>query len=116
MTRPRGVLLAGFVAAALSGTTFAQEGGDPSFLQPGDHVCIIGNTTGERMQHDGWLETKLEERFPNPKLVVRTRSFPGDELTLPLRSMAFGKPDEWLTRCKADVVFAFFGFNESFQG
>src|SRR6185503_5587953 len=28
----------------------------------------------------------------------------------------FGTPEEWLTKVQADVVFAFFGFNESFQG
>jgi len=28
----------------------------------------------------------------------------------------FQKPDEWLTRLKADVIVAFFGFNESFDG
>ena len=27
-----------------------------------------------------------------------------------------GPPDEWLSRTQADVVFAFFGFNESFRG
>ena len=26
-------------------------------LKKGDHICIIGNTLAERMQHDGWLET-----------------------------------------------------------
>jgi len=28
----------------------------------------------------------------------------------------FGTPDEWLSKEKADVVFAFFGYNESFAG
>ncbi len=32
------------------------------------------------------------------------------------RSDSFGTPDEWLTNVQADVVFAFFGFNESFKG
>ena len=26
-------------------------------LRPGDHICVIGNTLADRMQHDGWLET-----------------------------------------------------------
>src|SRR4051794_17609788 len=29
----------------------------PFKLDKGDHLCIIGNTLAERMQHDGWLET-----------------------------------------------------------
>src|SRR5437016_3766766 len=28
-------------------------------LKPGDHICIIGNTLADRMQHDGWLETYI---------------------------------------------------------
>ena len=32
------------------------------------------------------------------------------------RSDNFGSNNEWLTRVKADVIFAFFGFNESFGG
>src|SRR5438270_4464231 len=85
-------------------------------LRLGDHVCFIGNTLADRMQHDGWLETALHRRFPKHELVVRNLGFSGDELTLRLRSANFGSPDQWLTRCKADVVFAFFGYNESFAG
>ena len=33
-----------------------------------------------------------------------------------LRSADFGSSDDWLTRTKADVIFAFFGYNESFAG
>ena len=85
-------------------------------LKPGDHICIIGNTLAERMQHDGWLETMIHSRFPRHQLVIRNLGFSGDELTVRLRSANFGTPDEWLTRCKADVIFAFFGYNESFAG
>src|SRR5439155_14951115 len=85
-------------------------------LRPGDRVCVIGNTLADRMQHAGWLETYLHSRFPTHGLVFRDLGFSGDELTLRLRSASFGSPDEWLTRCRADVVFAFFGYNESFAG
>ncbi|HEX4130109.1 MAG TPA: PVC-type heme-binding CxxCH protein [Pirellulales bacterium] len=85
-------------------------------LKKGDHVCIIGNTLADRMQHHGWLETLLQARFPQHELVVRNLGFPGDELTLRLRSAGFGTPDEHLTANKADVIFAFFGYNESFAG
>jgi putative heme-binding domain-containing protein len=48
--------------------------------------------------------------------VIRNLGFSGDELTTRLRSAGFGSPDEWLTRTKADVILAFFGYNESFAG
>jgi putative heme-binding domain-containing protein len=85
-------------------------------IKPGDHISIIGNTLADRMQHDGWLETDLQARFPEHTLVIRNLGFSGDELTLRLRSADFGTPDQWLTRTKTDVVFAFFGYNESFAG
>jgi glucose/arabinose dehydrogenase len=102
-------------------------------LRPSDHICIIGNTLAERLQYDGWLETMLHARFPKHQLVVRNLGFSGDEIATRLRSKNFGTPDEWLsgraepiggyrenrfegTNTKADVVFAFFGYNESFAG
>ena len=87
-------------------------------LRKGDHISLIGNTLADRMQHDGWLETYLQSRFPRHELVIRNLGFSGDEIPLPLRlrSAGFGSPDQWLTRTKTDVVFAFFGYNESFKG
>lgn len=106
---------------------------DPFALQVGDHICIIGNTLAERMQYDGWLETLLHARFPKHDLVIRNLGFSGDEVATRLRSKNFGTPDEWLsgkgdpiggyqenrlagTNTKADVIFAFFGYNESYAG
>src|SRR5580704_17451775 len=83
-------------------------------LRPGDHIAIVGNTLGERMQFDGWLDTYLHSRFLKHDLVIRNLAFSGDELTARLRSANFGSPDGWLKAVKADVVFAFFGYNESF--
>ncbi len=85
-------------------------------IKPGDHIAIIGNTLADRMQHDGWLETDLQARFPQHNLVIRNLGFSGDELTMRLRSADFGTPDQWLTKTKADVILAFFGYNESFEG
>src|SRR5207302_1569414 len=76
-------------------------------LRPGDRISILGNTTGERLQHDGWLETYLYSRFPTHDLVVRNLAFSGDELTQRIRSANFGSPDTWLAFNKSDVVFAF---------
>ena len=85
-------------------------------LRPGEHISIIGNTLADRMQHDGWLETFLHSRFPKHQLTIRNLGFSGDEITTRLRSANFGSPDEWLTRNSTDIVFAFFGYNESFAG
>jgi putative heme-binding domain-containing protein len=110
-------------------------------IKPGDHICFIGNTLPDRMQHDGWLETMLQSRFPKYELVIRNLGFSADELTVRLRSANFGSQDQWLsanqpipepnrlttrkgltdnrlerTNTRADVIFAFFGYNESFAG
>ncbi|MHB1422711.1 MAG: PVC-type heme-binding CxxCH protein [Gemmataceae bacterium] len=110
-------------------------------IKPGDHICIIGNTLADRMQHDGWLESMLQSRFPKFELVIRNLGFSADELTVRLRSKNFGSQDQWLSgkqpipepnrlttrkglienrleyaNTRADVVFAFFGYNESFAG
>ena len=111
MSRLRAVIA--IVAATLS-SSLAKA--DLIEIKPGDHISIIGNTLADRMQHDGWLEALLQARFPEHKLVIRNLGFSGDELTLRLRSAAFGTPDEWLTKTQADVVFAFFGYNESWVG
>lgn len=85
-------------------------------LKKGEHIALIGNALPDRMQHDGYFETLVHARFPEHDLVFRNLAVAGDELTKRHRSENFGSPDEWLTRVKADVVFAFFGFNESFKG
>ena len=87
-------------------------------LKKEDRISIIGNTLADRMQHDGWLETYLASRFPNHNLTFRNLGFAADEInpSLRMRSANFGSPDAWLTQTKADVVFAFFGYNESFAG
>jgi putative heme-binding domain-containing protein len=85
-------------------------------VRRGDHVSIIGNTLADRMQHDGWLETSLHIRFPRHQLVIRNLGFSGDEVNFRQRSAGFGSPDEHLSRNKTDIVFAFFGYNESFAG
>src|SRR5437879_5298103 len=85
-------------------------------LRKDDHICIIGNTLADRMQHSGWLESLIYTRFPKDNLVFRNLGFSGDELTVRLRSEGFGSPDEWLKKEQADVILVFFGYDESFKG
>lgn len=102
-----------FLAALLAATPLRAQQLE---LRPGDHVSLIGNVLAERMQHDGWLETLIQARFPRRELSFRNLGFSGDEIAQRQRSANFGSPDDWLTRTQADVVFAFFGYNESFAG
>jgi glucose/arabinose dehydrogenase len=147
------------VAALPARAADAPASGSPApvKLEKGDHVCIVGNTLAERMQHDGWLEAYLYARNPDLDLVVRNLGYSADEIDYSkrLRSKDFGTPDEWLAAkaaiptvaayrakekkepdappkignpkdvkenrfenvdTKADVIFAFFGYNESFAG
>ena len=85
-------------------------------FRPGDHIASIGNTLADRMQHDGWLETRLQAMFPNHQLVFRNLGYPGDELKQRIRANNFGSPDQWLSKVEADVIFGFFGYNEAFRG
>ena len=94
----------------------AAEAATPFKLEKGDHICYVGNTLPDRMQHFGWLETQIYSRFPDQDLVFRDLGYSGDEIDHRERCDGFGSPDEWLAREKADVIFAFFGFNESFAG
>jgi putative heme-binding domain-containing protein len=103
----------------------APQPAKPFALQQGDHVAVIGNALPDRMQHDGWLETMLHARLPDLELTVRDLGFSGDEVggytanpnpNKRMRSAAFGTPDAWFKRVGADVVLAFFGYNESFAG
>ncbi len=136
-------LLIGFLLCAAAATAQDLD------LKKGDHICIIGNTLAERMQHYGWLETLIHARFPEHNLVFRNLGYSGDEIdgwqnqNHRLRSKSFGSQDQWLagaapcpdpaklsprdqgkvrenrfelTNTKADVIFAFYGYNESFAG
>lgn len=85
-------------------------------LRPGNHIAYIGNTLADRMQHDGWLEARIQAIFPNHHLVFRNLGYPGDELNQRSRADNFGSPDQWLSKVEADVIFGFFGYNESFRG
>ena len=85
-------------------------------FEKGDHVCLIGNGLAERFQYFGYFETLLHNQTVGKNLVVRNLGYCGDEVRFRPRSLDFGTPDSHLELRKADVVLAFFGFNESFQG
>jgi mono/diheme cytochrome c family protein/glucose/arabinose dehydrogenase/lysophospholipase L1-like esterase len=85
-------------------------------LLKGDHIAIVGSGVADRLQHDGWLETLIQKANPQNELVIRNLAFSGDEVVVRLQTDTGGSREQWLSNVKADVVLAFYGFNESFAG
>jgi putative membrane-bound dehydrogenase-like protein len=99
-------LLAVFTTAARAEFAFEKE----------DHICLIGNTLADRFQHDGWLETLLQSDNSDLQLIFRNQAFPGDTVTKRPRSKGFKSVEDYLVHSEADIIFVFFGYNESFAG
>ncbi len=89
---------------------------EPFAFAKGDVVAMIGNGLADRMQHDGWTETHLQIANPDKDLVFRNLSHTGDRPGKYPRSKGFTEMPDYLRHVKADVIFAFFGYNESFAG
>ena len=110
-------------------------------VEKGSHIILIGNNLGSRMMNFGHFETEMHVRYPDSALFIRNMcdggdtpgfrphsgrnspwAFPGaekfqTELAHPSGSEGhFETPDQWLTRLQADIILAFFGYNESFGG
>jgi len=85
-------------------------------LQQDDTVCLIGNALADRMQHDGWVETILQSQLAGKNIIFRNLAVSGDTVTSRPRSKGVPSVENILAHKKADVVFAFFGYNESFGG
>ena len=85
-------------------------------LKKGDRIALIGNALAERMQHDGWLESYIQMEHPGDSLVFRNLGYSGDQIHYrPRAHKGFGDSHTHLTGMKANVVFAFFGYNESYD-
>jgi len=110
-------------------------------LKKDAHIVLVGNNLGSRMMNYGHFETELQVRYPDSLLFIRNMcdggntpgfrphpgrespwAFPGaenfqGELANNSGSEGhFESPDEWITRLGADIIIAFFGYSESFQG
>lgn len=110
------VLSIGIMIAAALSPSAAQAQTLPFELKSNDRVVLIGNTLAERMQYYNHFETQLMTRFPDLQLSVRNLGWSGDTLTLQPRPLNFADATKQLTEQKADVILAFFGLNESFDG
>lgn len=109
-------------------------------------MVLLGNGLGSRMLRYGHFETELHRRYPEHQLVIRNLcdegdtpafrpnagrknpwAFPGGEKFFNLVEEkdrwggnsgdgSFPEPDAWLKPLKPDIIIAFFGYNESFDG
>jgi mono/diheme cytochrome c family protein/glucose/arabinose dehydrogenase len=121
--------------------TWTQTSSVATALRKDSHIVLIGNNLGSRMMNFGHFETEMHVRFPDSLLFIRNMcdggntpgfrphasrvspwAFPGAEkFQTELANYSdsqghFETEDQWLTRLKADIIIAFFGYNESFQG
>lgn len=87
----------------------------PFAFQKGDVVAILGNGLADRMQHDGWLETLLQAELVDQHVRFRNMSASGDRVNHYPRSAGQMSMSAYLQQVKPTVVFAFFGYNESFD-
>jgi mono/diheme cytochrome c family protein/glucose/arabinose dehydrogenase len=106
-------------------------------LQKGDHIAIVGSALADRQQHHGWLESLIHKAYPDLELTVRNLGFAADEVNVHPRSDEVPtteyflnmKPGTLTTKVgetevtytagadfHANVILAYWGFNESFKG
>lgn len=129
-----GLLLTAFSAFKINTT-------DLISVKKGEHIVLLGGNLGSRMVNFDHFETDMQVRYPDSSLFIRNLCDPGDTPGFRPRSARFSpwafpgaekfqteyanpsdsqgtfpSPDEWLTQLKADVIVAFFGNSESFQG
>jgi azurin/lysophospholipase L1-like esterase len=109
-------LIPGVVFLALTTVATTQPATAQAKFEKGDHIVFIGNGLPDRMQHHGWLEAYLQMALPKLQLVIRNQGFTGDKIDHRPRNKGFLNSDAYLTLSKADVIFAMFGYNESFAG
>ncbi|MEZ6114820.1 MAG: GDSL-type esterase/lipase family protein, partial [Pirellulaceae bacterium] len=88
----------------------------PLELRKGDRIALIGNTLFERSQLFGQFEALLHRQFPDHELVVRHLAWSADQIDLQPRPDNFADTFQHLKHERVDVIFAAFGFNESFAG
>ena len=79
-------------------------------------IALIGNTLLDRSQDFGYLETLIQQAYPAHRLTVRNLAWSADSLHHQPRPANFADTDQHLVFVKADIIFAAYGFNESFAG
>src|SRR5690606_699859 len=127
--------------AILAGCRIGGISPEPLEIKKGTRIALIGGNLGSRMMNYGYFETEMHLRYPDSTLFIRNMcdggntpgfrphagrnspwAFPGAEKFQTELAHSSGSEghfettDQWLTRLKADIILAFFGYGESFQG
>ena len=135
------LLLAVFVLTVFLVSSFQTIQPETLKIQKGSHIALIGSNLGSRMMNYGHFETEMHVRFPENSLFIRNMCDGGDtpgfrphaSRNLPWAFAGaekfqteyatnssseghFDSPDQWLSMLKTDIIIAFFGYSESFQG
>lgn len=108
------ILILGVCSTILASPT-ANAAEDFGF-QKNDVVAIFGNGLADRMQHAPWVETVLQSHLKGMNVSFRNMSFSGDMVNKRPRNKGFTNDEEYLQHVAPDVVFTFYGYNESFAG
>ena len=88
----------------------------PLSLKKEARIAFVGNTLLDRGQDYAYFESMLVQAHPEHDLVIRNFAWSADEVDLQPRPDNFATVAQHLTREKIDVIFAAFGYNESFAG
>ncbi|MCB1227853.1 MAG: hypothetical protein KDK99_18695 [Verrucomicrobiales bacterium] len=88
----------------------------PLQLKKGDRIAFVGGTLLDRAQLFGDIETLIQLAHPDLQLVFRNFAWSADEVDLQPRPDNFATVPQHLAREKIDVLFAAWGYNESFAG
>ena len=133
--------LSAFVLIAIIITAFKTTKTESFEVKKGTHISLIGGNLGSRMLNYGYFETEMNVRYPDNQLFIRNMCDGGDTPGFRPHSSKFSpwafpgaekfqteyaansgseghfeNPDQWLSRLKTDIIVAFFGYSESFQG
>jgi hypothetical protein len=133
--------LSAFVLTIVTISSFQSVKTDPIEIKKGTHISLIGGNLGSRMMNYSYFETEMNVRYPDSQLFIRNMCDGGDTPGFRPHSSRFlpwafsgaekfqteyatnsgseghfDSPDQWLSRLKTDVIVAFFGYSESFQG
>jgi putative membrane-bound dehydrogenase-like protein len=110
-------LVAAVCVALLRPTAWAADApAVPFAFQKGDVVAVYGNGLADRMQHSPWVETVLQQQLGGLDVRFRDMGISGDTVAKRPRSQGAISDPAYLELVDPDVIFMFFGYNESYNG
>ena len=100
----------------LSPTTARAADRGPIEFSDQTRLALIGNSTAERMNLFGHLETRLHLRTTDKPITFRNFGWPADAVDYRNRPGNYTTIDDPFEVYRANQLFCFFGMNESFAG